>query len=59
MAVTAPLIGCSGASDTSPHEAPHAIRVSLGAVPSRAELVRGLDILAAAPGNTPPAPQMI
>jgi DNA-binding transcriptional MocR family regulator len=40
-------------------QAPHAIRVSLGAVPSRAELVRGLDILAAALGNTPAAPQVI
>jgi DNA-binding transcriptional MocR family regulator len=40
-------------------EAPHAIRVSLGAVPSRAELVRGLDILAAALGNAPVAPQVI
>jgi DNA-binding transcriptional MocR family regulator len=40
-------------------EAPHAIRVSLGAVPSRAELVRGLDILAAALGNAPAAPQVI
>jgi DNA-binding transcriptional MocR family regulator len=40
-------------------EAPHAIRVSLGAVPSRAELVRGLDILAAALGNAPAAMQVI
>jgi DNA-binding transcriptional MocR family regulator len=40
-------------------EAPHAIRVSLGAVPSRAELVRGLDILAAALGNGPTATQVI
>jgi DNA-binding transcriptional MocR family regulator len=40
-------------------EAPHAIRVSLGAVPSRAELVRGLDILAAALGNGPTAMQVI
>jgi DNA-binding transcriptional MocR family regulator len=40
-------------------EAPHAIRVSLGAVPSRAELVRGLDILAAALGNAQAAQQVI
>jgi len=40
-------------------ETPHAIRVSLGAVPGRAELVRGLDILAAALGNAPPASQVI
>jgi DNA-binding transcriptional MocR family regulator len=40
-------------------DAPHAIRVSLGAVPGRAELVRGLDILAAALGNAPAASQVI
>jgi DNA-binding transcriptional MocR family regulator len=40
-------------------EAPHAIRVSLGAVPTRAELVRGLDILAAALGNATAASQVI
>jgi DNA-binding transcriptional MocR family regulator len=40
-------------------EVPHAIRVSLGAVPSRADLVRGLDILAAALGNAPVTTQII
>jgi DNA-binding transcriptional MocR family regulator len=48
----------SDAFSTIP-EAPHAIRVSLGAVPGRAELVRGLDIIAAALGNAPAATQVI
>ncbi len=39
--------------------APHAIRVSLGAVPGRAELARGLDILATALGAPASTPQIV
>ena len=38
---------------------PHAIRVSLGAVPNRAELVRGLDILAASLNASAIAKQIV
>ena len=38
---------------------PHAIRVSLGAVPNRAELVRGLDILAASLNASAVAKQIV
>jgi DNA-binding transcriptional MocR family regulator len=40
-------------------QAPHAIRVSLGAVASRPELARGLDLLAAALKNSPVARQIV
>jgi DNA-binding transcriptional MocR family regulator len=39
--------------------APHAIRVSLGAVPNRAELARGLDILAASLKSSAIAKQIV
>ncbi|HLH94402.1 MAG TPA: PLP-dependent aminotransferase family protein [Xanthobacteraceae bacterium] len=40
-------------------QTPHAIRVSLGAAPSRAELARGLDVLAAALRHAPVAQQIV
>lgn len=40
-------------------QAPHAIRVSLGAVPTRAELARGLDVLAAALRYSPVGRQIV
>jgi DNA-binding transcriptional MocR family regulator len=49
----------SDAFNTGPAAAPHAIRVSLGAVPSRADLVRGLNMLAAALNAAPVARDIV
>jgi DNA-binding transcriptional MocR family regulator len=49
----------SDAFNTGPAAAPHAIRISLGAVPSRADLARGLSMLSAALNAAPVARNIV
>jgi DNA-binding transcriptional MocR family regulator len=49
----------SDAFNTGPAAPPHAIRVSLGAVPSRADLARGLNMLSTALDSSPVAREVV